>query len=57
MELLTDGLTLLKGNGKIPLLQTLLSTTYQCHHNRKNCIYHTEIYKQHNARGHKVSDL
>ena len=57
MELLIDGLTLLKGNGEMPVLQILLSTTYQSHYNRKNCIYHTEIYKQHNARGHKVSGL
>ena len=54
MELLTNGLTLLKVNGEIRcVLQTLLSST--C--NWKNCIYDTEIYKQQEIRDHKVNDL
>ena len=39
------------------VLLTLLSSAYQFHHNRKHCIFHTEIYTQHKTQDRKVRDL
>ena len=58
MELTTDDLTLLNINGEIPIcfpdltFKSLLVSLQQ-----ENYIYNTEIYKQHETRGHKVNYL
>ena len=55
IELPADGLTFLKVNGCA--LLTLLSSACQFHHNKKHCVFHTEIYTQHKTQGRKVNDL
>ena len=57
-KLSSDNLTLLKVSEEILICSPELSSrAYQSHHNRKNCIYNAEIYKQHNTQGHKVNNL
>ena len=57
-ELLADGITFLKVNGKIPMCSFELTFKgLSVYRNRKNCILHTEIYTQHKTLGRKGNDL